>query len=304
MSETDIKLAEDLHYRRATFQLDQYVKLSEVRNIVNEALHSILDRLGKADGIARKNRTEINLLDSKLKSQQQQVNYLKRIESGQNQLIRLQKDQQGKLAECNDRLTDIKCEMHQRREERKLIDQDYDMRIQTLGNDRVATEKQMGQLQCSMAAANEKLHEFIEGSKLTFGAKMTALEKKVDALPNILEQQVLLVESMKAEVDQKSTDHFNSICESLKVDSDRLLEIEGSLKMLDELKLKFGYLGIEVGKLRHLDDAVFQVNCFIERTLPVMMHHQICEGLNSVAGPDLDDLMAFEKKKSEELNAY
>ena len=273
MSETDIKLAEDLHYRRATFQLDQYVKLSEVRNIVNEALHSILDRLGKADGIARKNRTEINQLDGKLKSQQQQVNYLKRIESGQNQLIRLQKEQQSKLADNNDRLTDIKCEMHAQREERKVIDQDYDMRIHKLGNDHLAAEKQIEQLQTHMAVANEKLHEFIEGSKLNFGAKMTALEKKVDALPNILEQQVLLVEKMKEEVDTKSTEHFNSICETLKVDSNRLVEIEHSLKQLDDLKLKFGYLGIEVGKLRHLDDGVFQINCFIERTLPVLMHH-------------------------------
>lgn len=70
MSESDIKLAEDLHYRRATFSMDQYVKLSEIRQVVAEAINSILDRMGKADGIARKNRTEINLLNDKLKAQQ------------------------------------------------------------------------------------------------------------------------------------------------------------------------------------------------------------------------------------------
>lgn len=71
MSETDIKLAEDLHYKRATFSMDQYVKLSEVRQIVSEAINSILDRMGKADKIARTNRTEISLLCDKLKAQQQ-----------------------------------------------------------------------------------------------------------------------------------------------------------------------------------------------------------------------------------------
>lgn len=49
MTESDLKLAEDLHYSRATYQMDQYVKLTEVRGIVNEAVNSILDRMGKAD---------------------------------------------------------------------------------------------------------------------------------------------------------------------------------------------------------------------------------------------------------------
>merc|ERR1719469_578778 len=49
--------------------MDQYVKLSEIRQVVAEAINSILDRMGKADGIARKNRTEINLLNDKLKAQ-------------------------------------------------------------------------------------------------------------------------------------------------------------------------------------------------------------------------------------------
>ena len=38
-----------------------------------------------------------------------------------------------------------------------------------------------------MNQANTKLHEFIEQSKLTFGAKMLELEREVKALPNELE---------------------------------------------------------------------------------------------------------------------
>lgn len=89
LSESDTKLAEDLHYRRATFQMDHYVKLTEVRGIVKEALHSILDRMSHADGIAKRNRTEISIMDSKLKNQAAAVKHLSRLENGQNSLIRL-----------------------------------------------------------------------------------------------------------------------------------------------------------------------------------------------------------------------
>ena len=34
MSEEDIKLGEDIYYKRAAFKMDQYVKMVEVREIV------------------------------------------------------------------------------------------------------------------------------------------------------------------------------------------------------------------------------------------------------------------------------
>lgn len=56
LSEEDIKLGEDLYYKRAAFQIDKFVKMCEVREIVSAALNSILDRMRKADELARKNR--------------------------------------------------------------------------------------------------------------------------------------------------------------------------------------------------------------------------------------------------------
>ena len=44
MSEEDIKLGEDLAYKRAGFAMDQFVKLNEVRGIVHDALHTLLDK--------------------------------------------------------------------------------------------------------------------------------------------------------------------------------------------------------------------------------------------------------------------
>ena len=47
LSEDDIRLGEDLYYRRASFKMDQFVKMSEIRNVVKEALNSLFDRLQK-----------------------------------------------------------------------------------------------------------------------------------------------------------------------------------------------------------------------------------------------------------------
>ena len=67
MTEDDIKLAEDLYYARAAFKMDKYVKVVEVREMVKEALDSILDRMRKADELARSNRAAISAMDAKLK---------------------------------------------------------------------------------------------------------------------------------------------------------------------------------------------------------------------------------------------
>lgn len=76
------------------------------------------------------------------------------------------------------------------------------------------------------------------------------------------------------------------------------------MQTLHEINKKTDTINVEVKKLRHLEDDLFQVNCFIERILPIQIHHQICEGLNHVSGADLDDLMKFEIEKSDELYKF
>ena len=122
LNEEEIKLGEDLHYRRANFQVDKYVKMCEVREIVGQALSSILDRMRKAEEIARKNRTEITVIDSRLKTHTQQIGHLKRLENGQSTLIRMQKDQELKLVEIKNTVADWKYEQHVKKEERTRLD--------------------------------------------------------------------------------------------------------------------------------------------------------------------------------------
>ena len=58
-----------MYYRRAEFKMDQYVKLSEVRKIVQDAIHSMLDTIRKGEDLARNNRTQITTIEAKLKQQ-------------------------------------------------------------------------------------------------------------------------------------------------------------------------------------------------------------------------------------------
>ena len=51
-------------------------------------------------------------------------------------------------------------------------------------------------------------------------------------------------------------------------------------------------------------DQFAETQLFIERTLPTLIHLQMCEGLTVVAGHFLDDLEEFEKKKLDEYLAF
>ena len=69
LSEDDIRLGEDLYYRRASFKMDQYVKMSEIRKVVQEALNSLFDKLHKEGEFSRNNRSQITALEAKVKVQ-------------------------------------------------------------------------------------------------------------------------------------------------------------------------------------------------------------------------------------------
>jgi len=83
----------------------------------------------------------------------------------------------------------------------------------------------------------------------------------------------MLVETMKKEISEKAAEQFNTICLSLKTDQDRLSEIEVCMKNLQLMEKKLNTTYAEMLKLRTLEDGVFQAHCFIERTLPMMIHH-------------------------------
>ena len=102
---------------------------------------------------------------------------------------------------------------------------------------------------------------------------MTQLDLKVKQLPGVIKQQVILIEKMKDEISMKSTEQFNEICTSLKVDSFRIRDVEEKLKTQKDFEKKLDFISNEVTKLKTLEDGVFQSHCFIERALPMLIHH-------------------------------
>ena len=57
-------------------------------------------------------------------------------------------------------------------------------------------------------------------------------------------------------------------------------------------------------QIKVLDNDVAQSKQFIERQLPSLIHLQVCEGLNIVAGDFMNDLKKWEKKKLTEVYEY
>jgi len=76
----------------------------------------------------------------------------------------------------------------------------------------------------------EHLNEFTEKVKEVFEKKLDSLEDQFKKLPVVMKQQVLLVSKMKDEISVKASEQFNAICSSLKVDSNKILEIEQKVK--------------------------------------------------------------------------
>lgn len=56
--------------------------------------------------------------------------------------------------------------------------------------------------------------------------------------------------------------------------------------------------------LKNMGDTVHHAK-FLSESLPIMVHLQICEGLDKVIGPDYrESLQSFEMKKLDELHEY
>ena len=79
----------------------------------------------KAEEKARLNQTAITNMDNKLKAHGQQLSHLKRMDNSQNQLIKMQKEQEIKLSEIKQELEDQRYSSDVKNKEREDIDSDF-----------------------------------------------------------------------------------------------------------------------------------------------------------------------------------
>ena len=88
LSEKERATRKELMGARCLFEMDQFVKLSEVRMIMKEALMAIVDKVGKADDLARANAGSLSRLEAKVKALQTGMAVVKKVENSQELLFK------------------------------------------------------------------------------------------------------------------------------------------------------------------------------------------------------------------------
>ena len=99
LNENEKKLRKELQAARAVFEVDQYVKLSEVRTVMQEAMMTVYDKLKKSDDIARDNRLKLANMGTKVEACLRTVNSVGRLQSSTDILFRNFKDHEIKIIE-------------------------------------------------------------------------------------------------------------------------------------------------------------------------------------------------------------
>ena len=84
----------------------------------------------------------------------------------------------------------------------------------------------------------------------------------------------------------------------------RLHSVERQIRSLDGLHDQVAALNTGLAQAKAIEGAFQETQLFIERTLPTLIHLQMCEGLTVVAGHFLQDLQEFESKKLDEYLLY
>ena len=79
LSEQEKQLSRDIQSNRACYEVDQFVKLSEVRSLVNEGFQAIHKEMLRTQATANKARDDMSKLNSRLKICLQQVNHVSRM---------------------------------------------------------------------------------------------------------------------------------------------------------------------------------------------------------------------------------
>jgi hypothetical protein len=82
------KLRAAMTVKRAMFEMDDFIKMGQVRTIVNEALNSLIDRIGKSDQLAKANKTANENNETKINSLMQQMIGMQKLKNNFNLLFK------------------------------------------------------------------------------------------------------------------------------------------------------------------------------------------------------------------------
>ena len=116
----------------------------------------------------------------------------------------MQKEQEIKLAEIKQELEDQRYSNDVRTKEREDIDAEFQREQTRVKSVTEHLEFQLKKLQEAQSADRLVVHNFTETTKEDFYERMQALHDKVDELPQYFKREVMVVNTIKDEVLEKS----------------------------------------------------------------------------------------------------
>ena len=111
LSEKTNAMRKELMGARCLFEMDQFVKLSEVKSTMKEALMSIVDKMQKADDLAKANASTITRLESKIKAVQTAMSVVRKVENNQDVLFKWKSEHSLKLIDNEALMKDVQTQL-------------------------------------------------------------------------------------------------------------------------------------------------------------------------------------------------
>ena len=113
---------------------------------------------------------------------------MKRIDNSQSALLKMQKEQEIKLAEVSNTLADWKYEAYVKGEEREKIDNDILRELHELKNTTEHLTKEKDFIKEMQHKDREHLHKFTEVTQVELNDKIINLKLMVDKIPHVLQE--------------------------------------------------------------------------------------------------------------------
>ena len=106
LTQQEKQLKYEIETKRAMYQMDRFVSISEVHIIVKDSLMELYDKLAASHRLAKQNQIEIARMDTVVKKCTQAVRSLEKLGNGVTMLYRQMKEQTIKIVDIQHKVKD------------------------------------------------------------------------------------------------------------------------------------------------------------------------------------------------------
>ena len=120
-----------------------------------------------------------------------------------------------------------------------------------------------------------------------------------------MENHRFMAEKIKEEHQTESRKIIKEVFDKFEKDNNRFGRFEIELRKLKQITTKFGVMERQVEECLLNNSSNVLTQNFVKKSLPILMHLQICEALDSVVGDHFQmKLLKYEKNKNEVIYNY